>query len=149
MLCSSHSLTNYVGLCTCSWQQSDTLLVCWNRAAAEAAKADPMPILRALAAELLQGQAAESLPESPPPATAATAFLGCKAIVVRLPPPATRLRGDGAAAGSSISHDDGAAEGTPQQPPVDIASAAADDALAACTAKRLAMQVGLFDAEVS
>jgi hypothetical protein len=116
------------------------------RAAAEAAKADPVPILRALAAELWRGQAAgspqESPTESPPLATAATAFLGCKATVVRLLLPAARLRGGGAAAGSSVSHDDKAAGDIPQQPPaVDIPSAAASDALAACTAKRLAMQV--------
>ena len=131
-------LAAYVGLCTCSWQQSDALLVYWDRAAAEAAKADPIPILRALAAQLLQGSAAESPPESLPPATAATAFLGCKATVVRLPPPTAESCG--AAAGSSSG---GTAIGAPQQPAVDIPSAAADDALAACTARRLAMQVSI------
>ena len=101
-----------------------------------------MPILRALAAELWQGLAAESPPESPCPAAAATAFLGCKATVVRLPPLAATPRSCGAAAGSSGSRNNSAAGDTPQQPPaVDIPSAAAGDALAACTAERLAMQV--------
>lgn len=96
-------------------------------------------MLRALAAQLLQGSAAESPPESLPPATAATAFLGCKATVVRLPPPTAESCG--AAAGSSSS--DGTVIGAPQQPAVNSPSAAADDALAACTAKRLAMQVSI------
>jgi hypothetical protein len=124
------------------WQQSDTSHVQTVRAAAEAAKADPMPILRALAAELSRGPTAESPLASPLPATAATAFLGCKATVVRLPTPRAPSPHSGSvAAGSSGSRDDGATATTPRQPAVDIPSAAADDALAACTANRLGMQV--------
>ena len=82
--------------------------------------------------------------ESAAPATAAAAFLGCKVTVVQLPPPAAVPSGGAAAAaGSSNPAGYGDAAGHPQQPASDNAAAAAPDALGACTAKRLTMQVRL------